>query len=110
MELLRKQADEHRAAASAAKGEAASANAQAEFERARYASLSESAAAARRDVEQLVEKNSSQARQVANHEAALRTQSVGPGYLSILHFESNDQNPTVNPPFKPPGGAQSKRP
>ena len=83
MELLRKQADEHRAAASAAKGEAASANAQAEFERGRYASLSESAAAARRDVEQLVEKNSSQARQVANHEAALRTQSVGPDLLVV---------------------------
>jgi len=31
-------------------------------------------------------------------------------YLSVLYFKSNDQNPTVNPPFRPPEGAQLKRP
>ena len=75
-DLLRKQADEHRSAAAAAKAEAAAANAQAEFERSRYNSLAESAATARRDVEQLVEKNAALSRQLANHEAALREQSA----------------------------------
>ena len=31
-------------------------------------------------------------------------------YVSVLHFKSNDQNPTVDPPFRPPEGAQLKRP
>jgi len=30
-------------------------------------------------------------------------------YLSVFCFKSNDQHPTVNPPFKPPNGAQLKR-
>jgi len=30
-------------------------------------------------------------------------------YLSVLYFESNDQIPTVNPPFRPLEGAQLKR-
>ena len=31
-------------------------------------------------------------------------------YLSVLNFKSNDQNPTMHPPFRPPEGAQLKRP
>ena len=75
-DLLRKQADEHRGVAATAKAEAAAAKAQAEFERSRYASLQESADAARKDVETLVEKNSSASRRVAEHEAALREQQA----------------------------------
>jgi nucleoprotein TPR len=75
-DLLRKQADEHRGAAAAAKAEASAANAHAEFERSRYNSLAESAAAARRDVEQLVDKNATASRQVAAHEAAVREQAA----------------------------------
>jgi hypothetical protein len=29
-------------------------------------------------------------------------------YLSVVCFKSKDQNPTVNPPFRPPEGAQLK--
>jgi len=31
-------------------------------------------------------------------------------YLSVLYFKSNHTNPTVNPQFRPPEGAQLKRP
>ena len=31
-------------------------------------------------------------------------------YSSVLYFKSNDQNPTVNPPCRPPEGARRKRP
>jgi len=31
-------------------------------------------------------------------------------YLSVSYFKSNDQNPSVNPRFRLPQGAQSKRP
>jgi hypothetical protein len=31
-------------------------------------------------------------------------------YLFVQYFKSNDQNPTVNPPFKPLEGAQQKHP
>jgi len=31
-------------------------------------------------------------------------------YMSVLRFKSDDQNPTVNPQFRPPEGAQLKRP
>ena len=75
-DLLRKQADEHRGAAATAKAEAAAARAQAEFERSRYASLQESADAARKDVDALVEKNSQAQRLVAEHEAALRERNA----------------------------------
>jgi len=30
--------------------------------------------------------------------------------LSIVYFKSKGQSPTVNPPFRPPEGAQLKRP
>ena len=75
-DLLRKQADEHRGAAATAKAEAAAARAQAEFERSRYASLQESADAARKDVDALVEKNSQAQRLLAEHEAALRERNA----------------------------------
>ena len=75
-DLLRKQADEHRGAAVTAKAEAAAARAQAEFERSRYVSLQESADAARKDVDALVEKNSQALRLVAEHEAALRERNA----------------------------------
>ena len=75
-DLLRKQADEHRGAAATAKAEAAAARAQAEFERSRYVSLQESADAARKDVDALVEKNSQAQRLVAEHEAALRERNA----------------------------------
>jgi hypothetical protein len=37
---------------------------------------------------------------------------AGPGRqnLSVSCFKSNDQDPTVNPPFRPQMGAQWKRP
>jgi hypothetical protein len=31
-------------------------------------------------------------------------------YLSVLYFMSYNQTPAVNPPFRPPEGAQLKRP
>jgi len=31
-------------------------------------------------------------------------------YLSVSYCKSNDQNPAVNPPFRPPEGDQLKRP
>ena len=31
-------------------------------------------------------------------------------YVTVLHFNPNDQNPTVNSPFRTPEGAQLKRP
>jgi len=31
-------------------------------------------------------------------------------YVSVLYFKSNDKNPTIDPPFRPPEGTQLKRP
>jgi hypothetical protein len=30
-------------------------------------------------------------------------------YVSVLYFKSNDQNPTIDPPFRPPNAAGSKQ-